>query len=345
MKLRVGYELVYDCSQPTPMMLMLNTHYSRVEDVVSPDILKTEPPVPIRQYRDGFGNLCSRIVAPPGRITLATEAVLEVPGEHEAAPVGDWQDTVEDLPDDTLVFLLGSRYCETDLLSNVAWQLFGHLRGGIRRVQAICDWVHDHISFSYGNARPTRTAWEAYNERSGVCRDYAHLALTLCRALNIPARYCTGYISDVNLPPTDAPMDFCAWFEAYIGGRWETFDPRNNAPRTGRVLMARGRDAADIAISTNFGSTTLVSFTVICEPMGESVSAQSPWSEVAYASENGDVWQVVRDPAAGRTVVRHLPNSPSGGTAEELELETFLARAGSGPEYAAVRSCVERAAS
>jgi transglutaminase-like putative cysteine protease len=343
MKLRVGYELVYDCQQPTPMMLMLNTHFSRVEHIISPDILKTDPSVPVRQYRDGFGNLCSRIVAPQGRITLSTEAVLEVPGEEEAMPLGDWQDAVEDLPDETLVFLLGSRYCETDLLSNTAWQMFGHLQGGLERVQAICDWVHNHIVFSYGNARPTRTAWEAYNERSGVCRDYAHLAVTLCRALNIPARYCMGYISDVNLPPTDAPMDFCAWFEAYIGGRWETFDPRNNAPRTGRVLMARGRDAADIAISNNFGSTTLVKFQVVCEPLEEGASANSLWSEVAYASPNGDVWQVVRDPSAGRTTVRHLPNAPSGGNAQEFGLEEFLAKAGSGPEYAAVRRCVQKA--
>ncbi|MDB5359553.1 MAG: transglutaminase [Rhodospirillales bacterium] len=345
MKLRVGYELVYDCGQPTPMMLMLNTHHSRAEDVLSPDILRTDPPVPVRQYRDGFGNLCSRIVAPQGRITLSTEALLDVPGEHEAMAVGDWQQPAEELPDDTLVFLLGSRYCETDLLSNTAWQRFGHLPGGLRRVQAICDWVHDHIVFSYADARPTRTAWEAYNERSGVCRDYAHLAMTLCRALNIPARYCTGYISDANLPPTDAPMDFCAWFEAYIGGKWETFDPRNNAPRTGRVLMARGRDAADIAISNNFGSTTLIKFRVVCEPVEETDHAAMPSSaEVAYASSNGDVWQVIRDPSAGRTSVRHVPNGPSGGCAKEFGADEFLAAAGPGPEYAAVRRCIEKVA-
>ena len=342
MKLRVGYELAYDCLQPTPMLLMLNVHSSRIDDIIVPDTIRTDPWIPVRQYRDCFGNLCSRIVAPAGRITLSTEALMEVPAEHEAPAAGDWQDEVENLPHDTLVFLLASRYCETDLLSNLAWQMFGHLPGGLSRVRAICDWVHEHLAFSYGNARPTRTAWEASQERSGVCRDYAHLAVTLCRALNIPARYCTGYISDVNLPPTDAPMDFCAWFEAYIGGRWETFDPRNNAPRTGRVLIARGRDAADIAISTNFGSVTLAGFKVICEPAEASLAA--PWSEVAYASENGDVWQVVRDPSAGRTAVRHLPNPPSGGNPREFDLEEFLARAGSGPEYAAVRRCAEKAA-
>ena len=335
MKLRVGYELVYDCIQPTPMLLMLNTHSSRVDAVLVPDVLRTDPPVAVRQYRDGFGNLCSRILAPPGRIVLSTEALLDVPGEPETMPVGDWQHPVEELPDETLVFLLGSRYCETDLLSDTAWQMFGHLQRGREKVQAVCDWVHDHIMFSYADARATRTAWEAYQERSGVCRDYAHLAVTFCRALNIPARYCTGYISDANLPPTDAPMDFCAWFEAYIGGSWQTFDPRNNAPRTGRVLMARGRDAADIAISNNFGSTVLVRFEVICEPISD---------EVAYASPNGDVWQVIRDPSAGRVSVRHISNAPSGGKVEEFDAEEFLAAAGSGPEYAAVRDCIAKAA-
>lgn len=266
MKLRVGYELVYECLKATPMMLMLNTHHSRAADVLVPDLLQTDPPVPVRQYRDGFGNLCSRLVAPPGRITLSALGVMDVPEQMEAHPEADFERPVEELPDDTLVFLLGSRYCETDLLSNLAWQMFGHLRPGRARVQAICDFVHHHIGFSYGNARPTRTAWEAYQERSGVCRDYAHLAVTLCRAMNIPARYCSGYISDVGLPPPYAPMDFCAWFEAYLGDSWQTFDPRNNAPRTGRVLMARGRDAADTAISTNFGSMQLVKFAVVCEP-------------------------------------------------------------------------------
>ncbi|HEV2677355.1 MAG TPA: transglutaminase family protein [Aliidongia sp.] len=344
MKLRVGYELVYDCPCATPMILMLNTHFSRVDAVLSPDVLKTEPPVPVAQYRDGFGNLCSRILAPPGRISLSTEALLDVPDQPETMPSAGWQHPVEELPDDTLVFLLGSRYCETDLMSHLAWQMFGHLQGGRERVQAICDFVHHHIAFSYASARPTRTAWEAYQERSGVCRDYAHLALTLCRALNIPARYCTGYISDAGLPPTDAPMDFCAWFEAYLGGMWQTFDPRNNAPRTGRVLMARGRDAADIAISTNFGATTLVKFLVVCEPavQGEAPAMALSIDE-AYSSSNGDRWQVVRDPSAGRTLVRHIPNASSGGIAREFSVQEFLSVNGSGPEYAAVRHLIETA--
>ncbi|HVJ53109.1 MAG TPA: transglutaminase family protein [Aliidongia sp.] len=266
MKLRVGYELIYECPQPTPMMLMLNTHHAHAQDVLIPDRLVTDPQVPVRLYRDGFGNLCSRIVAPQGRISLSTTALLEVSDQPESHPPEDFQHPVEDLPDDSLVFLLGSRYCETDLLSDIAWQSFGQTKPGRDRVQAVCDFVHGHIKFDYAHARPTKTAWEAYRERQGVCRDFAHLAVALCRALNIPARYCTGYISDVGLEPPFSPMDFAAWFEAYLGGRWQTFDPRNNAPRIGRVLMARGRDAADVAISNNFGPTKLVKFEVLCEP-------------------------------------------------------------------------------
>jgi len=266
MKLRVGYELVYECPQPTPMMLMLNTHYSRVQDVTLADLLVVDPPVAITQYRDGFGNLCSRIVAPQGRISLSTTALLDIADTPETPePYGE-QSPVEALPDECLVFLLGSRYCETDLLSEIAWKLFGHAPQGRGRVQAVCDFVHQHITFGYDYARPTKTAWQVYHERQGVCRDFAHLAVTLCRALNIPARYCTGYISDVGLPPPYSPMDFAAWFEAYVGGCWQTFDARNNAPRIGRVLMARGRDAVDVAISNTFGPTKLIKFDVRCAP-------------------------------------------------------------------------------
>jgi len=266
MKLRIGYDLVYECPQPTPMLLMLNTHYSRVEDVLVPDLLVTDPPVAVTQYRDSFGNLCGRLVAPPGRIALSTTALLEVPAEFEAPGPYGYQHPVEDLPNECLVFLLGSRYCETDLISDTAWRLFENTAPGRDRVQAICDFVHRHITFGYGDARPTRTAWEAYQEGKGVCRDFAHLAVTLCRAMNIPARYCTGYISDVGTPKPWTTMDFAAWFEAYLGGSWQVFDPRNNAPRIGRVLMARGRDAADVAISNTFGQTTLVKFEVCCAP-------------------------------------------------------------------------------
>jgi transglutaminase-like putative cysteine protease len=265
MQIRLGYELVYDCPQPTPMLLMLNVHYTRVSDMVVPDHLVTSPAIPIRGYRDGFGNWCNRIVAPTGRTRLSAKGIINDTGAPDRVALGARQHPVEDLPDEALVFLLGSRYCETDRLSEIAWSLFGKTPLGWSRVQAICDYVHQHIAFGYEHARATRTAWESYCDRTGVCRDFAHLAVTFCRCMNIPARYCTGYLGDIGVPGSDAPMDFSAWFEAYLGGGWSTFDARHNVPRIGRVLIARGRDAADVAISTTFGPNTLSSFTVVTE--------------------------------------------------------------------------------
>jgi transglutaminase-like putative cysteine protease len=265
MQIRLGYELIYDCPQPTPMLLMLNVHYTRVSDVVVPDHLVTSPSIPIRAFRDGFGNWCSRIVAPAGRTRLSASGIVNDTGEPDLVASEAQQHTVEDLPDEALVFLLGSRYCETDRLSDIAWSLFGKTPLGWGRVQAICDYVHQHIAFGYEHARAGRTGWEAFCDRTGVCRDYAHLAVAFCRCMNIPARYCTGYLGDIGVPASDAPMDFAAWFEAYVGDRWYTFDARNNIPRIGRVLIARGRDAADVAISTTFGPNTLHSFTVLTE--------------------------------------------------------------------------------
>ena len=262
MQIRIGYELVYDCPQPTPMILTLNVHYTRASDLVVPDHLTTNPSVPIAGYRDGFGNWCNRIVAPKGRIRLASTAIVRDSGAPDEVALSAPQHPVANLPEETLVFLLGSRYCDTDHLSQIAWDRFGQTPLGWARVQAICDFVHNHIVFGYEHARPTRTAFEAYNERKGVCRDYAHLAVALCRCMNIPARYCTGYLSDIGVPPPYSAMDFAGWFEAYLGGRWYTFDPRNNVPRRGRILIARGRDAADVAISSTFGANTLVSFAV-----------------------------------------------------------------------------------
>jgi transglutaminase-like putative cysteine protease len=247
------------------MLLMLNVHYRRLSDLVVPDYLVTRPSVPIRAYRDGFGNWCNRILAPAGRISLTTHAVINDSGVVDPVVPGAWQHEVQDLPDEALVFLLGSRYCETERLSEIAWSLFQSTPPGWARVQAICDFVHRHITFGYEHARNTRTAWEAYCDRTGVCRDFAHLAVTFCRCMNIPARYCTGYLGDIGVPPVDGPMDFAAWFEAYLGGTWYTFDARNNEPRIGRVLMAYGRDAADVAISTTFGPNTLSRFTVVAE--------------------------------------------------------------------------------
>ena len=262
MKIQVGYEFIYYFPQATPMILTISIHYSRASDIVVPDNLTTDPSVPITAYRDGFGNWCSRIVAPPGRIRLAARGVIRDSGIPDVVVPDAMQHAVEDLPEETLVFLLGSRYCETDLLSQTAWQLFGGTAPGYPRVQAICDYVHNRIFFNYQNARATRSAAQAFDERIGVCRDYAHLAIAFCRSMNIPARYCTGYLGDVGTPPPFPPGDFAAWFEAWIGGRWHIFDPRNNMPRSSRILMARGRDASDVAIATTFGPNLLESFRV-----------------------------------------------------------------------------------
>jgi transglutaminase-like putative cysteine protease len=262
MQLRIGFELIYSFSQPTPIILVVNVHHSRISDFVVPDRLTTEPAIPVTGYRDAFGNWCNRALAPPGRFRLTVNAVIRDNGQPDEVVPTAGQDPVQDLPEDTLVFLLGSRYCETDLLSQTAWQLFGATTPGYPRVQAICDYVHNHIAFNYQDARATRSAAEAFNERTGVCRDYAHLAIAFCRCMNIPARYCTGYLSDLGLPPPFAVGDFAAWFEAWIGGRWHIFDPRNNVPRMGRILMARGRDASDVAIATTFGPNILESFKV-----------------------------------------------------------------------------------
>jgi len=265
MNIQVGYEIVYSLPQATPMILTLHIHYSRASDIVIPDHLTTEPAVPITGYRDGFGNWCNRIVAPAGRLRLAARGVVRDSGIPDIAAPLAIQHAVQDLPEETLVFLLGSRYCETDLLSEIAWRLFESTSPGWPRVQAICDFVHNHIAFNYQNARATRTASQVYHERTGVCRDYAHLAIAFCRCMNIPARYCTGYLGDMGTPPPYGVGDFAAWFDAYLGGAWHTFDPRNNIPRIGRVLMARGRDAADAAIATTFGPNMLESFLVFTD--------------------------------------------------------------------------------
>ena len=261
-QIRVGCKLTYHFPQPTPLILLLNVHYSRASDVVRPDVLVTRPALPQRAYRDSFGNWCLRLVSPAGRLQFSTDALVNDSGTPDPVHLSAQQHSVDSLPEETLPFLLGSRYCETDRLSEIAWKLFGSAPLGWPRVQAICDYVNARIHFGYEFARPTKTAWDVFTEQQGVCRDYAHLAIAFCRCLNIPARYCSGYLTDMGLPPPYAPMDFAGWFEAYLGGAWHVFDPRNNVPRIGRILVARGRDAADVAIATTFGPNTLESFTV-----------------------------------------------------------------------------------
>jgi transglutaminase-like putative cysteine protease len=273
MQLRAGYELIYDCPQWTPMMLIVNIHHTRAGDVVVPDCLTASPSVPLDCYRDAFGNWCTRLVLPPGQTRLSASAIVNDSGLPETRMLSDRQHAVQDLPEECLPFLLGSRYCETDRLSDAAWSLFGQSPTGAQRVQTICDYVHQHIAFGYENARSTKSAWEVLTEQKGVCRDYAHLAVAFCRCMNIPARYCTGYLGDVGTPPPYGVMDFAAWFEAYVEGHWHTFDPRNNVPRIGRILIARGRDATDVAISNAFGPHTLVGFKVWTDEIHEQRTA------------------------------------------------------------------------
>jgi transglutaminase-like putative cysteine protease len=262
MRIEIGYEMVFECPVPVAMVLMLNVHPSRQGDLETAASITFDPPIPSRPFNDRFGNVGTRLVAPRGRLRVSSLNIIRDSGRPDLLAPNANQLDVDDLPDDALEFLLGSRYCDTDHLSDLAWSIFGGIAGGWARVQAICDYVHDRITFSYEDACSTRTAHEGHEQRCGVCRDYAHLAISLCRCMNIPARYCTGYLGDIGVSPDPAPMDFSAWFEAYLDGFWYTFDARHNMPRIGRVLVARGRDAADVAISTSFGSSRLACFTV-----------------------------------------------------------------------------------
>lgn len=272
-KIHVGFDLTYEIAHPTPMIFMLNVHPSRAADLITPDRLRIAPSRSITPYIDGFGNKCVRLLAPPGELRVASDTIVSDSGRADRVDVGAEEHAVADLPHDALVYLLASRYCEADSMMDKAWEIFGQAPRGWRRVQAICDFVHSHITFGYEHADATRGAMRSFVEQRGVCRDFAHLAVTFCRCLNIPARYCTGYLGDIGVPPDPAPMDFSAWFEAFVGGRWYTFDARHNMPRVGRVLIARGRDAADVAISTTFGKTRLKSFIVTTREADQEIAS------------------------------------------------------------------------
>jgi transglutaminase-like putative cysteine protease len=259
MLIRDGYEITLNCARPTALVCMLSVHDDHAKAIRVPERVFTTPIIPTTTYRDFFGNKCLRLVAPAGDLTLWGDATIEDSGQPEGAVPGASEIPAADLPDECLVYLMGSRYCETDRLSQAAWDMFCTLAPGWGRVQAVCDFVHQHIKFDYLKARSTRTAFEAFNERIGVCRDFAHLALTLCRCLNIPARYVNGHLCDIGVPLVD-PMDFSAWIEVFLDGQWRTFDPRNNIPRIGRIVVARGRDAADIPLIISFGPHLLKSF-------------------------------------------------------------------------------------
>ncbi|MCD0416092.1 transglutaminase family protein [Rubrivivax sp. JA1024] len=280
MIIRAGYNIAFHCFQETPINLLLSVHPSRAQHVIGDHVIKFSPDVPSRDFTDMFGNVCTRIVAPPGRIDISNDFLIEDSGLPDEVAPGARQIPVGELPDEVMVYLLGSRYCDTDKLSNLAWSLFGGINSGWERVQAIVDYVHNRITFGYQFARNDRTASEGHFEQIGVCRDFAHLAVALCRCMNIPARYCTGYLGDIGVPIDPAPMDFSAWFEVYLDGRWYTFDARHNTPRIGRIVIARGRDAADVAISTSFGVTNLLNFEVITHEVTEQ-AADTPLSKVA----------------------------------------------------------------
>lgn len=269
MRMRLGCRLTFQLPAPTPMILMLSVHYSRASDLERPDLLVTNPSIKIEAYRDDFGNWCNRVTAPAGCFVVSTDGLIRDGGLSDPVDIAAQQHPVEQLPGEVLTYLLPSRYCESDVLSDFAWNRFGGSPLGWRRVQDVCEFVHRHVRFGYEHSRATRTAVETLNEGIGVCRDYTHLAIALCRCLNIPARYCTGYVSDIGQPPPYATMDFAAWMEVYLGGNWWVFDPRNNDTRFGRVLIARGRDAADVPLTHSFGRHELTGFEVWIDEVEE----------------------------------------------------------------------------
>ena len=268
MFIRVGYDIVFEHPVATPIVAMLYLHPACQPAIRRSEYLLLDPQVEISEYIDGFGNRCGRLTSPAGRIRFWNDAVLEDSGEPDRRNPAAAQQRIQDLPYDAIEFLIASRYCEVDRMMELAWATFGAVPEGWPRVQAVCDYVHNHVRFDYLHARNTRTAYETHQERVGVCRDFAHLAVTLCRCLNIPARYCTGYLGDIRVARSPAPMDFSAWFEVHLGDAWYTMDARHNVRRVGRVLMARGRDAADVALLTSFGTSRLERFTVWCDEVG-----------------------------------------------------------------------------
>ncbi|WP_291987113.1 transglutaminase family protein [Luteitalea sp.] len=275
MQIRLGYDLRFDVPAPTVMTTLLHVHPSRVPDLIEPDVLQVDPAVSVESYLDLFGNRATRLQLPAGTIRLQTQALIADGGALDARDPTAVQHAAHELPPEVLRYLMPSRYCEVDLLAPIALDLFGNTEPGWPRVEAICKWVHERVSFSYATARPTRGALDVFTERVGVCRDFQHLAITFCRCLNIPARYAAGYLGDIGVPAAPYPMDFSAWFEVYLGGRWWSCDARHNARRIGRVLMATGLDATDAAITTTFGAATLTHFEVTSDAVPDSLAVSA----------------------------------------------------------------------
>jgi len=276
MRLRAGYEISIRCPRPTPLLAFLSLHPSRAPDVHADALVVTDRDCSLTTFVDPLGNVCTRALAPAGVLTFRTDFLIDDAGLPDASAEGARQVPIEELPEEVLPYLAASRYCESDKLSPVAWSLFGDVTPGAERVQAIERYVHARITFGYEHASSTRSAWEVHHGCRGVCRDFVHLAVAFCRAMNIPARYCSGYLGDIGVPPSDIPMDFTAWMEVYLDGRWYTFDPRHAARRIGRVLMARGRDAADVPLYTTFGPSELVRFRVHAHESERAIASRSP---------------------------------------------------------------------
>ena len=261
MRIRVGCQFEYQAIGPTPTVWQVRPRVEGPHQVVAA-LWTSSPFAPTHTYLDGFGNVCDRMTLGEGLTTVRYDALVEVPAAFDDADKAAVALPVEQLPDDAMVFLLASRFCLSDSLDEMAWDLFGDTPPGWDRVQAVCDWTHEHLRYEMGSSTPMTTSADILETGAGVCRDYTHVGITFCRALNIPARYVSGYLPDIGVPPPDLPMDFCSWFEAYLDGRWWTFDPRNNTPRMGRVVIGRGKDAADVAMATTYGAPVLNSMGV-----------------------------------------------------------------------------------
>jgi len=284
MRIRVGCEFVWETTAPVPMLMLVRPR-ADADHLTVYESTWSEPDLAIHEYTDLHGNNCWRFLAPTGTSAIRYDAVVEIPSTPDPVVPDAALHPVEDLPDEAIVFTLPSRYIESDKLLDVAWDLFGDTAPTWERIQAVCDWVHTHIEFKNGSSTPATTAWDIYQQRAGVCRDFALLAVAFCRALNIPARYTFGYLPDIAIEPPDVPMDFHTWFEAYVGGRWYTFDARHNTPRVGRVVIGRGRDAVDCALSTAYGNARLAKFTVWSDEITAERPGGPPREEDADSAE------------------------------------------------------------
>ena len=271
MQVKIGCQFSFDSPVPIPLVLQVQPRPDGGHRLLQ-ETWSLQPEAECHEYLDGFGNRCLRFTAPTGPLRFRYEAQAEISPEPDPIVSHATQVPIEGLPDETMVFTLPSRYILSDLLSNAAWDLFGQVPAGWGRIQAVCDWIHEHVEFRTASTTPVTTALDVFLQRYGVCRDFAHMGVTMCRALNVPARYVFGYLPDIGIEPPDIPMDFHSWFEAYLEGGWYTFDARHNTPRIGRVPIGRGRDAVDVAIVTQFGPARLTGMEVWADELGAALA-------------------------------------------------------------------------